>query len=107
MGSEMDLNLFKTYAMFCSLIFPLLQLIECLVFWRSKASEVLYSAIDGLQLGGNDGAPSACFGSETINTEVFSPKTRSLSLSSCWLHFIYHSAVLCPDTGDACNSIFW
>lgn len=82
----MDLDLFRTYAMFCSLKLLFLQLIEYLVFWLSKASEVLSSAIDGLQLDGNDGVPPACFRSETVNTEVFSPKTGSLS--SYWLHFI-------------------
>lgn len=39
---------------------------EYLVFWRSEASEVFPIAIDGLQLGGNNGAPPACFGSEKV-----------------------------------------
>ena len=58
------------------------------MFWRSKASEVLPIAVDGLQLGGNNGAPPACFGSETVSTEVFCLKTRDLHLSSYPLHFI-------------------
>jgi len=57
------------------------------VFWGSKASEVPPIVLDGLQLGGDDGAPPACFRSETINTEVFSLKTGGLSLSSYPLLF--------------------